>query len=142
MLDWLRTHETLLWWLLAASAVTFVATLILVPLVIILLPSDYFADRKRHKTPWADQHPLIRWLLIAAKNLLGGVFVLAGIAMLVLPGQGLLTIAIGMMLLDFPGKYKLERWLISRRPVIRSMNWLRRRACQPPFVLGEDTTDC
>jgi len=55
----------------------------------------------------------------------------AGIAMLVLPGQGVLTIVIGIMLLDFPGKYRFERSLAARRPVLRSINWLRRRANRP-----------
>jgi hypothetical protein len=46
--------------------------------------------------------------------------------MLLLPGQGVLTILIGIVLLDFPGKYRLERWAVRHRPVYRSINWLRR----------------
>jgi hypothetical protein len=37
------------------------------------------------------------------------------------------------MLLDFPGKYRLERWLATRRAVWRSINWLRRRAGREPL---------
>jgi len=58
----------------------------------------------------------------------------AGIIMLVLPGQGIFTILIGIMLLNFPGKYRLERWIVARRPVLRSINWLRRRAGRAPLV--------
>jgi hypothetical protein len=53
---------------------------------------------------------------------------LMGVAMLVLPGQGVLTIITGLLLLDFPGKYRFERWLVRRGPVLRGVNWLRDRA--------------
>ena len=84
--------------------------------------------------PWADQHPVIRWLLVAAKNTTGVVFIILGIAMLVLPGQGLLTIFIGIIFLNFPGKYRFERWLIQLRPVHRSVDWLRKRAGKKPLI--------
>ncbi len=77
-------------------------------------------------------------MLLTGKNALGYLFVLMGIAMLVLPGQGILTIMIGVTLLDFPGKYRLERWLVSRRPVLRSINWLRRCAGREPLATTED----
>ena len=44
--------------------------------------------------------------------------------MLVAPGQGLLTMVVGLLLVDFPGKYRLERWLVTRQQVWRSINWL------------------
>jgi hypothetical protein len=59
--------------------------------------------------------------------------VVAGLVMLVVPGQGLLTLAVGLMLMDFPGKFRLERWLATRGPVWRSLNWLRKRARRPPL---------
>jgi hypothetical protein len=133
MLDFFHMHETTILWLAASSLVTFIASLIIVPLLVIRIPSDYFSQRKRRRPPWANHHPLLRAVLLVSKNLCGYVFLLAGILMLVLPGQGLLTIFIGVMLLDFPGKYLLERWLVTRRPVLRSINWLRRRAMRPPL---------
>ncbi|MBN2475201.1 MAG: hypothetical protein JXB62_11370 [Pirellulales bacterium] len=135
MLDWIEAHETILWWLAAASAIMFVATLILVPLVVVRIPADYFAPGRPHRTPWTDQHPIVRGFLLVAKNLLGCVFVGAGLLMLALPGQGILTIVVGIMLLNFPGKYRLERWIVARRPVLRSANWLRQRAEKAPLVL-------
>ena len=116
---------------------TFVATLVVVPWLIVRIPADYFAHRKRHRMPWADHHPVVRGLLLVGKNILGFVFVGVGLALLLLPGQGILTIVVGIMLLDFPGKYRLERWAIDRRPVLRSINWLRRRAKRDPLVLDE-----
>jgi hypothetical protein len=70
------------------------------------------------------------------KATLGVTFIIAGLAMLVLPGQGILTILVGMMLLNFPGKYQIERWLVTRRPVARSINWLRRRANKGPLQVN------
>lgn len=133
-LDFLLDNETALWLLGIVSVVTFAGTLFAIPWLIVRIPTDYFALRKRRAIPWAEHHPAIRWLLLIAKNLLGGVLIVMGVIMLVLPGQGLLTILIGLVLLNFPGKYRLERWLVLRPPVRRSVNWLRRRAGRRPFV--------
>jgi len=59
---------------------------------------------------------------------------MAGIVMLVLPGQGILTIVIGLMLSNFPGKYRLERWLVMRPRVLRTINWLRQRSKRNPLL--------
>jgi hypothetical protein len=91
-----------------------------------------FHSRRLLRAPYAstkilaDSHPIPRALLLAGKNALGFVLVLTGIFMLLLPGQGLLTIIAGMMLLDFPGKQLLERRLVRRPLVLRSINWLRK----------------
>ena len=77
---------------------------------------------------------MVRALLLTGKNALGIVLVVAGIAMLVLPGQGILTILAGILLLNFPGRHRFEHWIVSRPPVFRSINWLRRRNGQPPLV--------
>lgn len=135
IVDWIRANEAMLFALAGASTFVFMATLIAVPWLAVRLPYDYFAHRKRRPVPRTDQHPVFRGVLIAGKNLLGAAFVLVGLAMLVLPGQGLLTILAGIVLLDFPGKYRLEYWVVSRRPVLRSINWLRRRAGRPPLIV-------
>lgn len=129
----LANEETLL--LLGVfSLVTFFGTLIIVPWLVVRIPADYFALEERQVAPWSDQHPVIRWLLLIGKNLLGGILVIMGIIMLVLPGQGLLTILIGFVLLNFPGKYRFERWLVLRRPILRTVNWLRERSSRPPLI--------
>jgi hypothetical protein len=74
---------------------------------------------------------MLRPLYLVVKNLIGFILILAGIAMLVLPGQGVLTIVVGMVLMNFPGKFRLERWLATRPPVWRSLNWLRKKATRP-----------
>ncbi|MDR4504839.1 MAG: hypothetical protein MRK01_08645 [Candidatus Scalindua sp.] len=136
MMEFIHTHETIIWWLAASSIVTFVATLVVVPLLIVRIPQDYFAHREQHKSAYSGWHPLLLWVLIIGRNLFGYIFIIIGIAMLVLPGQGILTIVIGLMLLNFPGKYRLERWLVTRPRVLRTINWLRQRSKRNPLILG------
>ena len=135
MTEWIRLHAADMWWLAGFSAVAFVATLIVVPALVLRIPADYFTHTSRHRTPWAEHHPVVRGALLIGKNVIGYCVLIAGIAMLVLPGQGLLTIAIGLMLVDFPGKYRLERWFVGRPAVLRSINWLRRRGGHPVLVV-------
>ena len=136
MLDWITIDETTVWYLAAFSIVSFIATLVLVPFLVVRIPEDYFAEKKRHRwEPWAHEHPLIRWSLLIAKNMLGYLFIFLGIAMLVLPGQGILTILIGIMFINFPGKYRLERWAVTRPPVLRAINSLRRNAGRQPLTV-------
>ena len=70
---------------------------------------------------------------------MGGILlILAGIVMLVIPGQGLLTIFLGVFLMDFSGKYHLERRLIQQKQVRESINWIRLRANKPVIKMDED----
>jgi hypothetical protein len=128
LLDWGRSHEAVLWWLFAGSVALFLITPVAVAWAVIRLPADYFTlSRRRPLATW-QQHPALRPVLLVAKNLLGGVLLLTGLVMLLVPGQGLLTIAVALILLDFPGKFRLERWLATHPAVWRSLNWLRKRA--------------
>lgn len=128
MLDWVYNNEALAWWLLVFSIFSFLATLIAVPIILIRLPEDYFSFPHRHRVPWRSRNRMLRMPLFIIKNLLGIILILLGILMLVLPGQGLLTITIGLVLLEFPGKYKVERWVVNRPAVLRAINWIRAKA--------------
>jgi len=135
MFNWITINEATIWYLAAFSIASFIGTLLLVPVLVIRIPEDYFAEKKRHRwEPWAHEHPLIRWSLLIAKNSLGYIIIILGIAMLVLPGQGVLTILIGVMFINFPGKYRLERWVVMRAPVLNSINKLRQRAGRAPLI--------
>jgi hypothetical protein len=134
MFDGFTTSESTLWYLAAFSTISFFGTLMAVPVLVIRIPEDYFSENKRHRwEPWAHEHPVIRWALLITKNLLGYIFIVLGIAMLVLPGQGILTILIGVMFINFPGKYRLERWVVVRPPVLKTINKLRQRAGHAPL---------
>ena len=56
--------------------------------------------------------------------------------MLVLPGQGLLTILLGLIFSDYPGKYKLEKKLITIKPIYRYINWVRKKSDIEPIKLA------
>lgn len=114
----------------------FIGSLLAMPALAARIRADYFNHDERPRGRWAEQHPLVRLALRIGKNLLGCAFVLAGVAMLVLPGQGLLTLLVGFLLIDFPGKYRFEKWLVRRRYVLRSINWLRRRARREPLQVA------
>jgi Putative transmembrane protein (PGPGW) len=132
-MEWIRSNDALLWWLFAGSMVLLLASPISVGWVVLRLPKDYFTRAERGRSRSRMEHPLVWPFLLLAKNLLGAVMLLAGLAMLVTPGQGLLTLVIALMLIDFPGKYHLERWLVTRPRIWRSINWLRRRAGRTPL---------
>lgn len=134
-----RDHKELLWWAAALSGLVFVGSLVVVPWLVVRIPDDYFASPRRPGSGFAVEHPVLRWIGIVLKNLLGALLLLAGLAMLVLPGQGLLTIAIGVVLLDFPGKHSLERRIIRTKPVRKSADWLRRKASAKPLKLDEES---
>jgi hypothetical protein len=133
MFQWIQGNETALWWVAAVSGLTLLVTLIVVPWFLVKVPPDYFA-RERRRQPLFDRAHVLYSLWGIARNVLGLVLVVAGIFMLVLPGQGVLAILVGIMLMNFPGKQKLERRLIRQRSVFRSINWLRRRMGRAPLV--------
>jgi hypothetical protein len=141
MLHWLSEHQALLWTVGAASVVMFVATIFIVPAIVVRIPADYFAHDQRPVSRWAHLSPMVQVALRVVKNLLGALLILAGIAMLALPGQGLLTLLIGILLIDFPGKYRFEQWLTRRRAVHRALNWLRRRAGREPLQVRDQATE-
>jgi hypothetical protein len=133
--QWVAGHQAILTWLAALSAVAFVGSLLALPWLVARIPRDYFVPGRPHHLPWADRHPAVRFAFTVGKNLLGVAFVLAGMMMLVLPGQGVLTIVVGAVLTDFPGKHSLLRRVVAQPPVLASANWLRRRAGQPPLIV-------
>ncbi|MBA6291282.1 hypothetical protein H4J58_09275 [Colwellia sp. MB3u-70] len=74
-------------------------------------------------------------LMINIVKIMVGLFLLiCGLVMLVLPGQGLLTMLMGLSLMPFPGKNKLEQAIISRKSVRYSLNWIRMKANKKPFI--------
>jgi len=139
--DWLRANDVILWWLFILSLITFAGTLIALPILIVRIPADYFEPTSRERR--ASRRGWSPWRILGhvAKNLAGVVLILAGVAMLVLPGQGILTILIGIMLLDFPGKYGLERWIVTRPRVLRTINWIRHKRGHPPLDFDGETID-
>lgn len=102
--------------------------------LLVRLPQDYFSGPERGMIP--RRYPAaVRILLLVLKNLLGLVLVILGIALSIpgVPGQGFLTIFLGLLLLDIPGKYRLERRLVRIPALYRGINWIRGRFGKPPM---------
>jgi len=134
MLERIGLGETATWWILLASAATLVGAFLLVPLVVVRLPADYFV-RPRRAASCASGRRLLRLGGTIAKNAIGLALLALGALLLVLPGQGLLTIVLAVTLLDFPGKFRLQRWMATRRGVAASIRWIRAKAGKDPLVL-------
>jgi hypothetical protein len=130
------------WQYIAASAllaiVAFVASLVVITVLLVNLPPNFFLDsHSRHL--WIDRHPVIRWSGLILKNLAGWILVLLGGILILpgVPGQGVLTILLGLILVDFPGKRKVERRLLARPRLRTRINQLRQRFGKQPLLLEE-----
>ena len=134
-MDFIHDHENVFLWLTLGSFIGFIASILLIPWIVTKIPSDYFTHPKRQKYLWCNQPKIVRFVFILLKNILGVIFIIGGISMLLLPGQGILTILIGLIIMDFPYKYKVEIWIIKHPFVLRTMNKLRSKVKQPPLVV-------
>jgi hypothetical protein len=125
------------WHLVALSvglAVSMAAvSVVVVGYVLARLPADYFVNPDAQQP--IDRHPVLKVLAVVTRNAIGYFLIALGAALSLpgVPGQGLLTILMGVMLIDFPGKHRFQRWLVTRRPILVAVNRLRARAGQPPF---------
>lgn len=119
----LFSHPGTMWGAGCFSVVAVLASVLLVPRYLAHLPQDYLKSGERK--------PSASLPLRIARNALGVLLVLLGIAMLLLPGQGLLTLVVGLLLVDFPGKHKLIQRLLGRPKVLGIVNKLRARHSAP-----------
>jgi len=131
ILEWVRIHEIALWWIGTLSMATFVGTLIIIPILVVRIPADYFKHEKQKPDHFYRRYSFMRILVLVLKNLLGLIFIIAGLAMLLLPGQGIITILIGIMMLNFPGKLAMEQRIVQQPTVLRAINWMRTKANRP-----------
>ena len=123
-----------LWVGVGISAGLAVGSIALVVIVVINWRADHF----KHWPPGTAPPvvPDTRWRRLA-KNVAGVVLVLLGLVMALpgIPGQGILTMIVGITLIDFPGKRGLERRMIGRPRILRSINRLRARFHRAPLDL-------
>jgi hypothetical protein len=127
----LRAHGTML---VSVSIASFIVSILFCTLVIAYLPPDYFVPNRQVNR---INHPVLRIGLKCLKNLFAVVLVIVGLIQIPLPGQGVLTILIGIIISDLPGKRKLERRIISSSAVLATANSIRSRFKRPLLVLDE-----
>ena len=113
------------------------ASVVAVAVVFAKLPPTFFQDFHSREV-WGDRHVTLRLTARIVRNALGAVLVALGVVLSLpgVPGPGLPTILIGIILLEFPGKRQLERRIVGRRRLLRMINRLRRRFGEPPLILG------
>lgn len=117
---------------LASLLISFLA----IGIVMVKIPENYFSSHYQQdfmpNSPW-----LVRWGVVIIKNIFGAILVLLGIVLSLpgVPGQGILTILLGLIMLDIPGKRPLEAKIIKRPTVLAAANNLRARYNKPPLIM-------
>lgn len=137
LVQWFKSHADALGALgaawIAVGVASLIVTVVTLPIVIVRLPADYFVRDRRIRLASMSQHRVVAWMLITLKNLLGLALFVLGAVMLFVPGQGILTMLIGLLLMNFPGKYRLEQKLVRRPAVLRTLNRVRARWNRAPL---------
>ena len=117
------------------AVASFVGTTALTVWFVVKLPADYFVLQRQ---PRSDRRTSVsHWVQLLLRNLLALGLIGLGIILSLpgVPGQGLLTILLGVMLSDFPGKERLERKIVSYPKVLAALNRLRERFGKPPLMI-------
>lgn len=105
-----------------------------IAIVMVKIPPNYFSTHYQRDflpdSPW-----LVRWGAVIVKNLFGVFLILLGAILSLpgVPGQGILTILLGLIMLDIPGKRPLEAKIISRPAILSAINGLRAKYGKPPL---------
>ncbi|MCS6864026.1 MAG: hypothetical protein RMJ56_08345 [Gemmataceae bacterium] len=132
--EWVTAWHLIVFSIVLAVSMAAVSAAI-VGVVLARLPADFFVNP--HAQRPIDRHPVLKVFLVGLRNLCGYVLILLGIVLSLpgVPGQGLLTVLMGVMLIDFPGKRRFLHWLVSREAILRNVNRLRAKAGQPPLIV-------
>lgn len=131
IINWIKEHQQLFQLLSSLYLFFLVITILAMIVVVISLPQDYFSSDHRQSRGLSNTHPIVWHTLTFCKNLLGFLIILFGLILFVLPGQGILTTLVGLMIMNFPGKYRLERKLMSKPAVNKTLNFIRKFAKKP-----------
>ena len=131
LFGWLKGHGVLL---ISVSVTSFIVSILFCTLVIAYLPADYFLPTGQSSR---IKNPVLRIGLKCLKNLFAMLLVVVGIIQIPLPGQGVLTILIGVIISDIPGKRRMERRIIRSPVILATANSIRSRFKRPLFVLDE-----
>ncbi len=120
-------------WLGTFSLIIFIFSLLSLKWLVSFIPYDYFTNNSPSKLK--SEFFLIWIMLMIVKNIIGYILIVGGILMLVLPGQGLFTILIGLMLSNYPGKFYIEKRFIAIPSILKMINWLRKKTNTPKIKI-------
>ena len=134
LIEIFNVYKNLILWFGSISLFVFLFSLLSIKSLVSLIPEDYFINKKDSKIK--TNNIFIWYIVLIFKNLIGYSLILGGIMMLVLPGQGLFTIIIGLMMSNYPGKYSIEKKFIAIPTILKSINWLRRKSNKPPIRIS------
>jgi hypothetical protein len=135
VIEFIKAHWLLFFLILPIIViVTTFATFASISMLLISLPSDYFSRKKRVSR---IKNPVLRLLLRLVQNVCGAVFLIAGFIMLFTPGPGILSVLVGIILCDFPGKRRVERKIVARPRVLSMINRIRARYNRPLLMLDD-----
>lgn len=129
--NWFEQHPSILLWLGGSSLFIFIFSILGVSWLVSQIPETYFLHKNRQPQIWKSKFPLLRLITLMLKNIIGVLLIIGGLMMLVLPGQGLITLVTGFLFIDYPGKYKLERRLVASPLILKSLNWIRKKSNKP-----------
>ena len=140
-MSWLwQFWQTITWSQILLGASLFAVSLVLsfaaIVVVMVKIPAHYFSSHYEDDF-LPDSHWTVKWSAVILKNVLGVLLILLGLILSLpgVPGQGLLTILLGLIMLDIPGKRPLEARIIKRPKILAAINNLRARFKKPPLVL-------
>ena len=139
MFEWLADSQSLFIWLSFFSAIFFIISLIALPWLVGLIPEDYFFNTTTDPQNANDDNFFYSLAIKIGKNALGLVLLAGGVLMLFLPGQGLLTIFMGAVLIDYPKKKLIERRLIKIGFILKGLNWVRIKGGHSLLKLNKDS---
>ena len=100
------------------SALLFILSIVFIPYLILRLPSSYFVRE-------LFERPSQNLILNLLRYIVGFVLIIFGLIMLVTPGQGLISILLGITLIPSVRRNKFIIYLISLKGVQSSLNFIR-----------------
>lgn len=120
------------------SVLFFLVGITLIPYLILKIPYDYF-NYSSKKAYFSNKREIaVYYLKMILRNIAAFLLFLIGVILLFIPGQGLLTIFLSLLLADIPGKYKIEKYMIKKEKIYNMLNGFRQKHGVKPFVLPED----
>ena len=134
IIDLVDEYKSVIFWLSLLSFLIFIFSLVSIKWLVALIPIDYFVYKKNSK--FKTKYPFTWLISMIIKNIIGYLLIFGGILMLVLPGQGLFTIFIGLMMSNYPGKYYIEKKIIAIPSILKTINWLRKQSNKEPIIIN------